>query len=322
MTSWSGVITVIQIFAILKTPKVRSWLHCTLMLSHLCVNSGGILRSVPNTRKIHRIRGRRCTKHMAGDLPRKLLCSFISSVPLRSETRSSDLPRRASLLQSRFGTACLHLHSHMPRLLGPHDWRVGSKSSVLRFAGRVVSGAIEYIYFNTVILLRAVARLGPHLHLYDYAEGEDTTAVAAQLDSLLSIAQDAGKFDERTLFSGISAQALKEEFKAHFRNVTRIMDCIDCDQCRLWGKVQTKGVATALKVLFELDEASLSRSPNSNPLQRSEIVALFNTLHRFSESLQAVDIFRRLATDSDGDADSQPEIQKVTDTDLDSLESV
>ncbi|KAJ8093341.1 endoplasmic oxidoreductin-1 [Marasmius tenuissimus] len=171
---------------------------------------------------------------------------------------------------------------------------------------------LEYIYFNTVILLRAVARLGPHLHLYDYAEGEDTTAVAAQLDSLLSIAQDAGKFDERTLFSGISAQALKEEFKAHFRNVTRIMDCIDCDQCRLWGKVQTKGVATALKVLFELDEASLSRSPNSNPLQRSEIVALFNTLHRFSESLQAVDIFRRLATDSDGDADSQPEIQKAS----------
>jgi len=50
---------------------------------------------------------------------------------------------------------------------------------------------------------------------------------------------------------------LKEEFKTHFRNVTRIMDCVGCDKCRLWGKVQTTGVATALKVLFEMDEKAL-----------------------------------------------------------------
>jgi ERO1-like protein beta len=52
-------------------------------------------------------------------------------------------------------------------------------------------------------------------------------------------------------------QVLKEEFKAHFRNVTRIMDCVGCDKCRLWGKVQTSGIATALKILFELDEKAL-----------------------------------------------------------------
>ncbi|KAG7086406.1 hypothetical protein E1B28_002361 [Marasmius oreades] len=158
---------------------------------------------------------------------------------------------------------------------------------------------LEYIYFNTVLLLRAVARLGPHLFLYDYAEGADSAAVALRLNNVLGIAHEAGKFDEKALFGGINAQALKEEFKHHFRNVTRIMDCVDCDQCRLWGKVQTMGLATALKVLFELDETSLSRSPDANPLQRSEIVALFNTLHRFSESLHAVDIFRRLARQND-----------------------
>ncbi|KAF9265902.1 endoplasmic oxidoreductin [Marasmius fiardii PR-910] len=163
---------------------------------------------------------------------------------------------------------------------------------------------LEYIYFNTVLLLRAVARLGPHFFLYDYAEGADTAAVTLRLNNVLGIAHEAGKFDEKTLFDGINAQALKEEFKHHFRNVTRIMDCIDCDQCRLWGKVQTMGIATALKVLFELDETSLSRSPDSNPLQRSEIVALFNTLHRFSESLHAVDVFRRIATQNDESSES------------------
>lgn len=35
------------------------------------------------------------------------------------------------------------------------------------------------------------------------------------------------------------------------------MDCVGCDKCRLWGKVQTTGVATALKILFELDEKAL-----------------------------------------------------------------
>lgn len=38
------------------------------------------------------------------------------------------------------------------------------------------------------------------------------------------------------------------------------------------------------------------RSPVKNPhlLQRAEVVALINTAHRFSESLHAVDEFRRL----------------------------
>ena len=75
------------------------------------------------------------------------------------------------------------------------------------------------------------------------------------------------------------------------------MDCIGCAKCRLWGKVQTMGVATALKVLFELDETALQ--PHSQLLQRTEIVAMMNTLYRFSESLKAVDDFRKMWRDLD-----------------------
>lgn len=28
------------------------------------------------------------------------------------------------------------------------------------------------------------------------------------------------------------------------------MDCVSCDKCRLWGKLQTHGMGTALKILF------------------------------------------------------------------------
>jgi hypothetical protein len=53
------------------------------------------------------------------------------------------------------------------------------------------------------------------------------------------------------------SQLLKEEFKTRFRNVSRIMDCVGCDKCRLWGKIQTTGLGVAMKVLFELDENTL-----------------------------------------------------------------
>jgi len=88
------------------------------------------------------------------------------------------------------------------------------------------------------------------------------------------------------------------------------MDCIGCDKCRLWGKVQTTGVATALKVLFEMDEKALHHNTNQNLLQRSEVVALINTLHRFSESLHAVEHFRGMWKKT-GEADSTRLLHKA-----------
>ncbi|KAF9469905.1 endoplasmic reticulum Oxidoreductin 1-domain-containing protein, partial [Collybia nuda] len=167
------------------------------------------------------------------------------------------------------------------------------------FIDRVVSHPerLQYIYFNTVLMLRAVARLGPYLSAFDYCSTgnhEDDQQTLTKIFSVVDIARNVGKFDETVLFRGENANILKEEFKTHFRNVTRIMDCVGCAKCRLWGKVQTTGLATAMKVLFEMDEKALDPYSNANLLQRSEVVALVNTLHRFTESLQAVESFRRI----------------------------
>ena len=32
--------------------------------------------------------------------------------------------------------------------------------------------------------------------------------------------------------------SVQNEFKSHFRNISRIMDCVGCDKCKLWGKLQ------------------------------------------------------------------------------------
>src|SRR3954462_2717734 len=45
-------------------------------------------------------------------------------------------------------------------------------------------------------------------------------------------------------------QKLIKDIKERFRNVSRIMDCVSCEKCRLWGKLQVTGLGTALKILF------------------------------------------------------------------------
>jgi len=90
------------------------------------------------------------------------------------------------------------------------------------------------------------------------------------------------------MFVNGEGPALKEDFRNRFRNVSRIMDCVGCDKCRLWGKLQTAGYGAALKVLFEFDNNAV----DVPMLKRTELVALFNTLARISESLAAINDFR------------------------------
>lgn len=78
----------------------------------------------------------------------------------------------------------------------------------------------------------------------------------------------------------------KEEFQLKFRNITKIMDCVGCDKCKLWGKVQTQALGTALKILFSgktfgANTTLDAQSKNNFYLSRSEIVALFNGFARY-----------------------------------------
>ena len=48
-------------------------------------------------------------------------------------------------------------------------------------------------------------------------------------------------FDEGRLWKGSDGLALREELRTAFVNITRIMDCVGCEKCKLWGKLQTLG---------------------------------------------------------------------------------
>ncbi|KAJ5404262.1 Endoplasmic reticulum oxidoreductin-1 [Penicillium cosmopolitanum] len=150
---------------------------------------------------------------------------------------------------------------------------------------------ISNMYFNYALVSRAVAKLRKHLQNYTFCTSDptqqlDTKERVNELTEILS--RPPQIFDENLMFQDPSADGLKEDFRNRFRNVSRLMDCVGCDKCRLWGKLQVNGYGTALKVLFEYDETKNGENP---PLRRTELVSLINTLGRISHSIAAARSF-------------------------------
>ena len=161
---------------------------------------------------------------------------------------------------------------------------------------------VSNIYFNHALLLRSVGKLESYLVNYTFCSGDpqqdrDTkTKVLNLADKALDIPTI---FDESKMFQdSTSGIQLKEDFRQRFRNVSRLMDCVGCDKCRLWGKLQTAGYGAALKVLFEYEPGK------EFYLKRTELVALVNTLGRTSTSITALTQFRDRLKDSQSSSSS------------------
>ncbi|KAK5192121.1 endoplasmic oxidoreductin-1 [Exophiala xenobiotica] len=152
---------------------------------------------------------------------------------------------------------------------------------------------VSNVYFNYAILTRAIAKIRKHLESYTFCSGDPEIDFETKQKALVLASNAAAgphTFDESVMFQDPAVFDLKEDFRNKFRNVSRLMDCVGCDKCRLWGKVQTAGYGAALKILFEFDENKNGENPH---LRRTELVALVNTLGRVSHSLDAIQKFRR-----------------------------
>lgn len=174
--------------------------------------------------------------------------------------------------------------------LGQAVWGPNAEEFERRFSPALTNGEgpqwLRNLYFVYLIELGALAKAAPYLlHQTFYTSAEDETVPTAVRALLDAARQFPHHFNDSAMFNGQKdALKLKEEFKAHFRNISRIMDCVGCDKCRLWGKLQVQGLGTAMKILF----TDKSRLPPENPrfhLTRSEIVSLFNAFGRLSNSI-------------------------------------
>lgn len=192
------------------------------------------------------------------------------------------------------------------------EWGPNVEEFQLRFDPESTNGEgpqrLRNLYFLYLLELRAISKAAPYLEqtlFYTGNDNEDAEVNTAILDLLNQIKAFKPHFNESTMFTGgKQARKLKEEFRHHFRNITRIMDCVGCEKCKVWGKLQTQGLGTALKILFSgpfyqtdptaFDLASMKRMRFQ--LTRNEIVALFNAFGRLSNSIYNLENFRQSAS--------------------------
>ena len=158
---------------------------------------------------------------------------------------------------------------------------------VLKYPERV-----QNLYFTYLFVLRAVIKAESYLSEAEYSTGNDAEDhLTYKLVNAL-VAHDRLRtacpipFDEAKLWRGPDAVELKQQLQNHFRNISALMDCVGCEKCRLWGKLQISGLGTALKILFSVDGES--NTGNAIDLQRNEVIALVNLLSRLSESLELI----------------------------------
>lgn len=158
---------------------------------------------------------------------------------------------------------------------------------VLRYPDRV-----RNLYFTFLFVLRAATKAADFLEQAEYSTGnpdEDlkTQSLVRQLvyNPVLQAACPV-PYDEAKLWQGESSPELKQQIQKQFRNISALMDCVGCEKCRLWGKLQVLGLGTALKILFSVNGQSHVNEPLQ--LQRNEVIALVNLLNRLSESVNFV----------------------------------
>ncbi|GLT59882.1 hypothetical protein SLA2020_326770 [Shorea laevis] len=158
---------------------------------------------------------------------------------------------------------------------------------VLRYPDRV-----RNLYFAFLFVLRAVTKATNYLEQAEYDTGNPTEDLKTK--SLIKQLLDNPKlqaacplpFDEAKLWKGQSGPELKQKIQGQFRNISALMDCVGCEKCTLWGKLQVLGLGTALKILFSDDgQENLAQTFQ---LQRNEVIALMNLLNRLSESVDFV----------------------------------
>ncbi len=101
---------------------------------------------------------------------------------------------------------------------------------------------LRNLYFVYLLELRALSKIGTFLQKQPFFTGnheeDDTTQI--QVENLVALIQSfPNPFDESFL---LKTRSLESDFL----NISRVMDCVECDKCKLWGKLQASNILSNL----------------------------------------------------------------------------
>ena len=211
------------------------------------------------------------------------------------------------LISGLHASISLHIceyYKYSCEVFGKEDWNVNLNEFYRRFSPNTTKEQgpiwLKNIYFTFLVELYALSQAEYDLTRAVFYTGNTPHDTETQelVTALLSVLRSVElSFDPQLVlfaeFEHVSS------IRDAFANISRIMDCVSCQRCKLWGNLQTRAIATSLKILLNshLSNSTQFYPNNGNLLRnltRGEIVALFNGLAQLSKSSYFIETHRHL----------------------------
>jgi hypothetical protein len=144
--------------------------------------------------------------------------------------------------------------------------------------------AMENLYFSYMLALSAAFKVKGRL-LSECASGMIDGESASAIQGFLSlpILSDAsiGVVSEKLQNHAMASVDSLWEARQRSRELLRIMNCVQCNKCRLHGKLAVMGLSTALHI--HLGHTGEGEDPNK--ITRVELAALMTTINRLGKAV-------------------------------------
>ena len=140
---------------------------------------------------------------------------------------------------------------------------------------------IKNLLLAVNLMWRALNRFADRINDFEIDTGDLMADVSAkQYLMLLTRVLEPVKdfyFDDSQIFGRVKDHdEQKRLFNKFFTDIIKLMDCVDCVKCKVYGKMQVLGLGTALRILLNDDLKELTRN---------ELVAFVNSLAKWTESV-------------------------------------
>lgn len=152
---------------------------------------------------------------------------------------------------------------------------------------------LENVYVLLTFIYRAIsltkdAFLG-NMSLYNSGDNKQETDDDAKLKKYLTSLYNlplfkTQLFDEDNFLDGVSKKD-HATMQLTMQNITTLMDCVACEKCRVWSKLESKGLSTAMEIVLKKGIVDLDRA---------EKVALINLARQISFSIRSIEYMSEL----------------------------
>ena len=208
-----------------------------------------------------------------------------------------DLHEEWALYKRDFNRAVSGLHSCVAaNIIRDVRESEGDDAAAKEYARRLagVPGAVSNLFFAYMLLLCALDEMRPRLEKCNYL-GE-VSEVRPFMEQLLSSPLLRHGAVQRAA-EGLRAHAQCSEaapwkMRLRTRDLLGVMNCVQCNLCRLHGKVMVLGFAASLQLLLGnkgRGEGGCDEEPDPYSLSRVEVAALVTTAGKLASACELVE---------------------------------